>query len=94
MARWRQAQLRPRRELLSLLRSLDGRDVQLRSKADRFGRVDVWTGRLDTTDLKRGEVDLTLLSGEESTVLLSWIGYVVDDAGQEHGPFRTPVSLK
>jgi len=68
--------------------------VQLRSYPDRFGRIDVWTGRLNATRLKRGEVDLTLLSGEESTVLVSWIGYVVDEGGRDHGPFRTPASLQ
>ena len=91
--RWTNAQPRPRSELVSLLRSLDGRDVQLRSYADRFGRVDQWSGTLDATQLHRREVDIALPSGETVTVALSWIGYVVDDGGRQHGPFRTPVSL-
>ena len=94
LGRLREAQPRPRTELLTLLRSLDGRDVQLRSKADRFGRVDVWTGRLNAAQMHTGEVDLTLPSGEVSRVLVSWVGYVVDDGGREHGPFKTPVSLQ
>ena len=93
LRRWRQGQLRPRSELRDLLRSLDGRDVQLRSKADRFGRVDVWTGRLQAPHPQRGQVHLTLVSGEETDVLVSWITYVVDDEGHEHGPFKTPAGL-
>jgi hypothetical protein len=62
--------------------------VELRSHPDRFGRIDVWIGRLNATHLKRREVDLTLLSDEESTVLVSWIGYVVDEDGRKHGPLK------